>query len=261
MKVSVIVTCYNKGEFIGECLKSIFKQNYKQNYKQIQLIIINDGSTDSSDKVIKSTIVDSPFRETNYLCKPNQGVIAARNEGIEQANGEALLFVDGDDFLDEDFIQVMVNEMIKNDVQIVGCPAWDFTNKKYQNFYDKEFDIRDMLTNNIINASSLVRKEAIGEIRFDDNLKNCVMEDYDFWLNLILNNDASVWYSRKIKLNYRILSNGRSRSNNRTKKFLFYKNYMKKYSNKISRDDFKFILKHQNLKMKVFFLILRMVYK
>ena len=256
MKVSVIVTCYNKGKYIEECLYSIFNQSYRN----IELIIFNDGSTDDSDEIIRECLKESPFKNTQYISTFNRGVITTRNDGIDKSNGESILFVDGDDYLDLDFINIMVDEMIFSDKDIVGCAAWDFIGKKYQNIYKKEFDIRDMLSNNIINASSLVKKKVIGEIRFDERLSNGVMEDYDFWVNLILNHNASVFYTHKTRLNYRILSDGRSRSNNRRKKYYFYKIFMKKYSNKISNKDFIFILKKLNIKKKIIFLVFRIIY-
>lgn len=62
-KVSVVVTCYNHEKYIEECLRSIFAQTHQN----IELIIFNDGSTDLSDEVISSTLLDSPFVETSYF--------------------------------------------------------------------------------------------------------------------------------------------------------------------------------------------------
>ena len=63
MKVSVIVTCYNKGKYIEECLYSIFNQSYRN----IELIIFNDGSTDDSDEIIRECLKESPFKNTQYI--------------------------------------------------------------------------------------------------------------------------------------------------------------------------------------------------
>lgn len=79
--VSIIVTCYNHEDYIKECLNSI----YKQNYSNIELLILNDGSTDSSINQINQSIVNSPFQRTYLYSHSNQGVVYTRNKGIELA--------------------------------------------------------------------------------------------------------------------------------------------------------------------------------
>ena len=99
-KVSVIVTCFNHEDYIEECLRSIFSQTYSN----IELFVFNDGSTDNSGKIIEQVLTESPFFETKYIYDENRGVVAVRNEGLGQFTGDYVLFVDSDNFLNNDHI-------------------------------------------------------------------------------------------------------------------------------------------------------------
>lgn len=99
-KISIIVTVYNIERYIGRCLDSIVNQSFDD----IQIIVINDGSTDYSQKVIESFST----KDSRILCinKKNEGVVYAREVGLQQANGDYILHVDGDDYLEQDAIEI-----------------------------------------------------------------------------------------------------------------------------------------------------------
>ena len=114
-KLSVIVPVYNTEKYIERCIKSIFDQSFKD----YQLIIINDGSTDNCDKIIRNLIKN----RDNIIYKKikNSGVAAARNIGLSYASGEYITFVDSDDFVEVDIYKKLYNHAIANDSDIVGC--------------------------------------------------------------------------------------------------------------------------------------------
>ncbi len=97
-KISVIVSVYNIEKYIGKCLSSL--QN--QTYDDFEVLAVDDGSTDQSSKVIKPFLKDSRFR---YLKKKNGGLSDARNYGMKQASGKYIAFVDGDDYVEEDYLE------------------------------------------------------------------------------------------------------------------------------------------------------------
>jgi glycosyltransferase involved in cell wall biosynthesis len=100
--VSIIVPCYNQQQFVAECLKSILAQTYTH----WQCIVINDGSTDDTEAVVKHTIRgDDRF---TYLYQPNAGVSAARNVGLARATGDYIAFLDGDDWWHPEFLEKMM---------------------------------------------------------------------------------------------------------------------------------------------------------
>lgn len=98
--ISVIVTCYNHEKYIEQCLRSVFKQTYQN----IELIVLDDGSTDGSKQIILKTLKDSPF-EVKFESHKNMGVVKTRNKGIELINGKYFLFVDSDDYLPDDYVE------------------------------------------------------------------------------------------------------------------------------------------------------------
>lgn len=102
MKLSVIIPCYNAEKYIGNCIYKILNEqidNVNLKSEEIEIIVINDGSTDNSQKIIE----DIAFKHTNVklINKINEGVSVARNVGIEKANGKWIAFIDADDFIDE----------------------------------------------------------------------------------------------------------------------------------------------------------------
>lgn len=100
--VSVIVPVYNVERYLKDCVESILRQSYKK----IELILVNDGSTDSS-----ASLCDAFAQQDNrisVLHVKNSGVSAARNTGIKVCNGEYLLFVDSDDWIDSDMVEKLV---------------------------------------------------------------------------------------------------------------------------------------------------------
>ena len=95
--VSIIVPVYNTAEYVEECIQSILSQSYKN----IELILVNDGSTDGSDVVCKKY---ENLPNVIYIEQENLGTTAARKRGVEESHGEWIMFVDSDDYLLEDSI-------------------------------------------------------------------------------------------------------------------------------------------------------------
>lgn len=99
--VSIIVPVYNTAEYVDDCIQSILSQSYKN----IELILVNDGSTDGSDTVCKKY---EHLPNVLYVEQRNSGVVVARRRGVEEAHGEWIMFVDSDDLLLEDGIQQLM---------------------------------------------------------------------------------------------------------------------------------------------------------
>lgn len=112
-KVSIIIPCYNVEKYINNCLDSIINQTYTN----IEIICINDGSTDSTGDIIKS------YNDNRivYIEQKNSGVSKARNLGLSMANGEYITFVDGDDSIKVDMIEIFMQKMNYYDCDVVFC--------------------------------------------------------------------------------------------------------------------------------------------
>ena len=103
--VSVIIPVYNCEEYIGECIDSVAEQTYDN----IEIIVVNDGSKDESENIIKDK--KKRYRNILYYKQRNKGVSAARNLGINKAKGEYITFVDGDDLAGKYLVERLVNQI------------------------------------------------------------------------------------------------------------------------------------------------------
>jgi len=118
--ISIIVPIYNSSNTLDRCIKSVLNQTYK-NY---ELILINDGSTDSSETIcLNYQKKDSRIK---YYYKKNSGAGDSRNFGIKKANGEYIGFIDADDEVLPEMYEKLINIAEKNKFSVVGCSNYDF---------------------------------------------------------------------------------------------------------------------------------------
>ena len=112
--ISVIIPVYNNEKYIARCLDSVLAQTYSD----WEAVVVNDGSTDNSGAIIRSYAEkDARIR---YLEQANQGVSAARNFGIDQAQGGYILFLDSDDWLDNNVLEKLFSVMVADDLDCVS---------------------------------------------------------------------------------------------------------------------------------------------
>lgn len=240
--VSVVVTSYNHKEYIKECLNSIFHQNYKK----IELFILDDHSTDGSMEIIQSFIKESPFPTEIVINEKNLGVSINRNQAFSKIEGEFLLFVDSDNYLPSCYIKKMVETMQKKKADIVYGNLVNIETKEFF-LKSKYFDLQQLLENNYIDNCSLIRVKKIGNIRYDISLSRKKLEDYDFILNLIINNQCVPVYDPQVNLNYRVLENSISRfGDHQTTKYYYevYLSIIQKYLDKLPLYTFTALKSH-----------------
>lgn len=111
MKFSILVPVYNVEKYLEQCVESLLSQTYTGDY---EIILVNDGSTDNSAKICDGYLSKHP-EKVRVIHKENQGLLSARDVGIAEAQGEYCIFVDSDDFVDENLLQVVFEEIKKND--------------------------------------------------------------------------------------------------------------------------------------------------
>lgn len=145
--MSVIVPVYNVDRYLGRCIKSIMQQSYRN----LEIILVDDGSTDNS-----GTICDT-FKETDdriiVIHKENGGLSDARNAGIKMFTGEYVTFIDSDDYVSPDMISLMLTVLKQSSCQIVQCEfvrgkddTYKFTGNGKYKVYNKRnaFENRDV---------------------------------------------------------------------------------------------------------------------
>ena len=226
--ISVVVTCYNHQDYIEQCLRSIFAQTYRN----IELLVLDDGSSDHSAQIIEAVLADSPF-PTRFESHENMGVVKTRNKALQQIQGTYFIFVDSDDFLDSDYIESFYTCMVQEEGDIVYGDLYD-PDKKEVYLKSRPYDKLAFLTENYISNCSLIRRSVADGIYYDEALNREKLEDYDFLLNLIINQGAKPVYDAKTKLNYRVFDKESISKRDSTRyHYEMYLKILRKYVRKI----------------------------
>ena len=177
-KVSIIIPCYNHGDYLNDAVESALDQTLQD----FEVIIVNDGSTDAST-IKQINAYDNPLIKVINI--DNSGVSTARNTGIEKARSPYILPLDADDKIGNNYCKYAVDILDKNSsVGIVYCQAGNF-GKKDGKWDLPKFSIQRMLSANIIFSAGFFRKsdwEKVGG--YNSNMVHG-LEDYDFWLSIL----------------------------------------------------------------------------
>ena len=214
-KVSIIIPCYNSGKILDRAVSSVQNQTWK-NY---EVIIVNDGS---NDKVTLNLL--SNMKGVKVLNQSNQGLPSARNKGIENATGNFVLFLDSDDYVRSDAVEIMINK-VKNfefsyafcDIQLRGKKTGNRI--KYYNFFEQLFI-------NHIPYFILIKKDIIKQIgAYDTNMKYGY-EDWELNIRLAKNGFFPIRVEETLFF-YNVSSNGMLNSVSKTKHMQIL-NYIKK---------------------------------
>lgn len=108
-KVTIIIPAYNAAKYIKDCLDSVFCQTYKN----IEVIVVDDGSTDNTAEIVKS------YNNVFFLSKDNGGSSSARNYGVKHASGKYIIFIDSDDYIEKDYVSTLISYTNNEDGIIV----------------------------------------------------------------------------------------------------------------------------------------------
>lgn len=136
VKISIIIPAFNAGKYIEKCILSLLNQNMINN--EYEIIIINDGSTDNTLNVIQ--LLSNIHPQIKCISTSNQGVSNSRNLGIKQATGEFILFVDADDFVEPNSLEIIYTTMKGNDLDLLllDYNYWDAKGKQIDGFDHNE---------------------------------------------------------------------------------------------------------------------------
>lgn len=195
--VSIIIPAYNVESYIEECIKSLINQTYQN----IEVIIIDDGSTDKTLNIIKK-YKDLDSRIV-YLVQENSGMSKARNKGIEYSNGEYISFIDSDDIVCSNFISLLVKNIENGDYDISVCDYFKFSDNMNLNVESNDSSclmfssnegmkliLKDELLGQMV-WNKLYKSELVKRVRFIDNKYH---ED-TFWTYEIIGNSKKIIYT------------------------------------------------------------------
>ena len=144
-KVSVIIPVYNVEKYIDKCLSSLVNQTLKD----IEIIVVNDGSPDNSQKIIDKYVKKYPKKIKSFI-KENGGQGSARNFGLTKANGEYIGYVDSDDYVELDMYEKLYNKAKTNNYDIVTCGNYNVSENYENKIVDNIVTIYKSKTENII---------------------------------------------------------------------------------------------------------------
>lgn len=209
--VSVVIPCYNQAMFLEETIRSV----QKSDYQNIEIVMVNDGSTDKTEEVCLS--LKNQYPNILYFKQANSGPSVARNFAIKKANGHLILPVDGDDLISPNYISEAVKLFDKDpDVKVVYCEAEKF-GAKTGRWNLKPFSLANLAKDNMIFVSAMYRKldwENCGG--YPEDLR-WVSEDWVFWISM-LKNGGKVIKLPFVGFYYRIAHTSRRKGMNSEKK-------------------------------------------
>lgn len=195
--ISVIVPVYNGQDYVINCIKSIEKQSYSP----LEIVVINDGSTDQTQHTLEEYISASKHSNIKLIQMDDRGVSAARNAGIRESRGEFITFVDADDRLFPDTVSKLYDALISHDADVSGCyftkwadeNEWEQQLRTYaadtaMTFPEKCFNRREYLSEQLLNGNSrcwskLYRRSLFENTSFMEGLT--IGEDMLFLVNLL----------------------------------------------------------------------------
>jgi glycosyltransferase involved in cell wall biosynthesis len=191
-KVSVIVPCFNYGKYLGECLESILNQTYKN----IEIIVIDDESTDNTKEVASKYPV-------KYIWQKNKGLSGARNTGIKEATGELIQCVDSDDKLVpgaiEEHLKLMTDDMV-----IAQCALMEFGERHVIMTPTTPTGLERIMQSNTVFCNAMFSKRMWALVGgYDESeIMRLGYEDWEFWIRLL---EAGCWVNTSdfIALRYR----------------------------------------------------------
>lgn len=195
-KISILIPVYNVEDYIEDCLNSIVNQTYKN----IEIIIIDDGSTDNSCEIIKK--FSNSDDRIKVISRKNKGVYKTRRELVEMSTSNYVMFVDPDDWIDVDTVEKLYNKVKEYDCDIVRCNKVKELLEQNRKIYMPKFnakkdviyeiDFSKYVYNHFINdytcnsvVAQLIRVDKLKEVKYDCSLS--VAEDLKYNLELYLN--------------------------------------------------------------------------
>ena len=194
MKISIIIPAYNASKYIRRCIVSLLNQTYKN----IEIIVINDGSTDNTLEMIKDYNI-------KIINQKNSGVSSARNKGLEIATGDYITFIDSDDYVEKDYIESIIKIIDEYNYDIIETPLLFEANIKNKVTFYTEYKIEnerkslnfdhEYFDNELRYVIGVFyKKSVINNIIFDEKVR--CYEDNMFNLRIKLNSKSYYFYPK-----------------------------------------------------------------
>lgn len=198
--ISVIIPVYNSEQYISSCLDSIINQTYQN----LEIIVVNDGSTDNSLKLLLE--YQGKDRRIKTIDIVNHGVSHARNIGIKYSTGEYITFVDSDDTIELDTIETLYKDIIENEADLVQCNNYINSKKTYYTYDNHKLNgktevfqefLKDLLCCTV--WGKLYKRELFDYVSFNEEYNN---HEDELFLYEIVKHCNSVFMEAKLLYKY-----------------------------------------------------------
>lgn len=256
--VSIIVPAFNVENYIQKCIDSLVKQTYTN----IEIIVIDDSSTDSTNKILKKNVSNKLHVLRHHK---NKGQAAGRNLGLEKSKGEIILFVDADDYIERDTIEEVVSSFQRYDINMIRFNAISYDDKKDKLYQEKRYNFSKYLREDYIYKNNSLKDIYLSynaspvlyackkSILIDKNIKfteGIIHEDELFNTNLYLNIDSVLFINRSFYIRrYRDNSTMTNKSKEQLKysfnSYLFILNEYKILLNNLEDNKKKLFIKYR----------------
>lgn len=184
MSISVIIPTYQHADTIGHCLESVLRQT-KPAY---EIIVVDDGSTDDTDRVLK---VFESVPNLRVIRQENQGSNPARNRGWKEAKGDRVIFLDADVVMQPNMLEDLSQALDEHPEASYAYSGFRFGWKRFTSF---AFDPNRLRSMNFIHTSALIRCERFPG--FDDAIRR--FQDWDVWLTMLEAGHVGVWVPKEL---------------------------------------------------------------
>ena len=190
--LSIIIPAFNIEQYISRCLDSLINQSYKN----IEIIVVNDGSTDSTGDIIDSYVKKD--NRIKVIHKKNEGVSIARNTGIHLAKGDYIGFVDGDDTVDDEMFETLIQNAINYNTDISHC-GYKMVFPSRTDYYYNTGDI--VIQDNQEGLKDLLKADRVEPGLWNKIYKSSLFEDIRLNENIKYNEDllANFYLFKKAK--------------------------------------------------------------
>ena len=177
--VSVVIPAFNSSDYIKRAINSVLNQTYKK----IEIIVVDDGSTDNTEEILSNYIKK---KEIIYLKKKNGGPASARNLGIEKSRGNYIAFLDSDDIWEKTKIKKQLEVIYKKPKSIIFTARYFIDSKQEDScrVYSGKITKHLIKHNFIINSSVLIPAEILKNNLLNEGKRFFGIEDYELWLRL-----------------------------------------------------------------------------
>lgn len=205
IKISVVIPVYNVEKYLPECIESVRNQTYPV----YEIILVDDGSTDSSSLICDKYVQTD--KRIRVVHKKNEGLSSARNTGIDAASGDYISFIDGDDWIEPGMYKAMTDAVIESKADIIACnmilelstgDKVPYASESKNILYTKEKALKELYKNKNLTFSAcnkIYNIKLFDSIRFTENI---ILEDMDISYRLIYQAN-SIYYLKDPFYNYR----------------------------------------------------------